>query len=180
MLFLVCAYFFHKTSLVSVTTLHTLAFKVLFFGKKKSLIDAALTDFFAQNNATLYRKELVEKLKKAQNEGALVWIQSSSPDCLVERVANYFLVKHVTATRYGVDEQEKYSHIVEVVDGETKKMRLEEFLKNNVLTFGDVSAYSDSALDLPLLYAVGIPVAVCPDKTLEKIAKRNSWQVMYL
>ena len=39
-------------------------------------------------------------------------------------------------------------------------------------------AYADSASDLPLLRAVGNPVAVNPDVSLSRIARRNRWPVV--
>ncbi|MBI5088710.1 MAG: haloacid dehalogenase-like hydrolase, partial [Actinobacteria bacterium] len=39
-------------------------------------------------------------------------------------------------------------------------------------------AYSDSASDLPMLEAVGHPVAVNPDSKLERIANRRGWPVV--
>jgi hypothetical protein len=38
-------------------------------------------------------------------------------------------------------------------------------------------AYSDSATDLPMLEAVGNPVAVNADKELRKIAEERDWQI---
>jgi len=39
-------------------------------------------------------------------------------------------------------------------------------------------AYSDSESDLPMLRAVGNPVAVNPDKELERIARAEGWRIM--
>lgn len=39
-------------------------------------------------------------------------------------------------------------------------------------------AYSDSASDLPMLEAVGHPVAVNPDAKLERHARRNGWPIV--
>ena len=39
-------------------------------------------------------------------------------------------------------------------------------------------AYSDSESDLPMLRAVGHPVAVNPDRDLERIARAEGWQIM--
>src|SRR5436305_5351749 len=39
-------------------------------------------------------------------------------------------------------------------------------------------AYSDSASDLPMLRAVGHPVAVNPDRELLEVARREGWQVL--
>jgi HAD superfamily hydrolase (TIGR01490 family) len=41
-------------------------------------------------------------------------------------------------------------------------------------------AYSDSESDLPMLRAVGHPVAVNPDGELARIARREGWQVLHL
>jgi HAD superfamily hydrolase (TIGR01490 family) len=39
-------------------------------------------------------------------------------------------------------------------------------------------AYSDSESDLPMLRAVGHPVAVNPDAALERVAREEGWQIM--
>jgi HAD superfamily hydrolase (TIGR01490 family) len=39
-------------------------------------------------------------------------------------------------------------------------------------------AYSDSESDLPMLRAVGHPVAVNPDDELEKVAREEGWEIM--
>lgn len=180
MLSLVCAYFFHKIALVSVQQLHLFSFYVLFLGKKQSDIKLLRTDFFTKNCNTLFRTELVERLKQAQTDNAIVWIQSSSPSFLVDAVADHFAVSHVTATKYAVDQEDRYCHVDEIVDGTLKKKRLEEYITTCNFGLDGVCAYSDSVLDLPLLATVGIPIAVSPDRALEKIAKSNLWEVLHL
>src|SRR5918999_2070374 len=39
-------------------------------------------------------------------------------------------------------------------------------------------AYSDSESDLPMLRAVGHPVAVNPDRELQRVARAEGWQIM--
>ncbi len=39
-------------------------------------------------------------------------------------------------------------------------------------------AYSDSMTDLPMLEAVGHPVAVNPDRELREIAEEKDWQIL--
>jgi HAD superfamily hydrolase (TIGR01490 family) len=41
-------------------------------------------------------------------------------------------------------------------------------------------AYSDSESDLPMLRAVGHPVAVNPDNALERIAREEGWEILHL
>jgi hypothetical protein len=38
-------------------------------------------------------------------------------------------------------------------------------------------AYSDSATDLPMLEAVGHPVAVNPDRELARVARQREWEI---
>ena len=46
------------------------------------------------------------------------------------------------------------------------------------LDLAESSAYSDSYTDLPMLEAVGHPVAVNPDRVLAKVAREREWEVM--
>ena len=46
------------------------------------------------------------------------------------------------------------------------------------IDLGESFAYSDSESDLPMLQAVGHPVAVNPDAELERIARENGWRIM--
>jgi len=39
-------------------------------------------------------------------------------------------------------------------------------------------AYTDAASDLPMLEAVGHPVAVNPDGALERVARAEGWRIM--
>ena len=47
-------------------------------------------------------------------------------------------------------------------------------------TFKDVTFYSDSINDLPLLEAVDFPKAVNPDAMLEKISLERGWEIIDL
>ena len=46
------------------------------------------------------------------------------------------------------------------------------------IDLAESSAYSDSYTDLPMLEAVGHPVAVNPDRVLAKVAREREWEVM--
>ena len=46
------------------------------------------------------------------------------------------------------------------------------------IDLADSYAYSDSESDLPMLRAVGHPVAVNPDGALEKVARAEGWRIM--
>lgn len=62
--------------------------------------------------------------------------------------------------------------------GAGKATAIEEMAAREGIDLAASYAYSDSASDLPMLRAVGHPVAVNPDATLAQIARQESWQVL--
>lgn len=63
--------------------------------------------------------------------------------------------------------------------GEGKVTAIAELARWDGLDLGQCYAYSDSASDLPMLEAVGHPVAVNPDKHLERHARRHAWPIVH-
>jgi HAD superfamily hydrolase (TIGR01490 family) len=63
------------------------------------------------------------------------------------------------------------------VYGEGKAQALRTFAEEKGIDLGQSWAYSDSASDLPMLEAVGHPVAVNPDAELEEVAHREGWEI---
>ena len=63
------------------------------------------------------------------------------------------------------------------VYGEGKAKALRAFAAEKGIDLERSWAYSDSASDLPMLQAVGHPVAVNPDAELEELARRDGWDV---
>jgi len=64
------------------------------------------------------------------------------------------------------------------VYGEGKAEALREVAERAGIDLAASYAYSDSASDLPMLRAVGHPVAVNPDERLERVAREEGWQIM--
>ena len=61
---------------------------------------------------------------------------------------------------------------------EGKVAAIEELAAREGLDLGESFAYSDSESDLPMLRAVGHPVAVNPDRALARVAREEGWRVM--
>lgn len=179
MLHVVFVYFLQKIGIKSMQRLHEVAFRKIFYGKKASELDSEIKTFLEQSE-TLFRVPLLHALRDAQGSGHLVWIQSSSPFCLVAPIATILGIEKVTATEYIVDSTGVYVELGVVVDGEYKKKELVYFLEKNNIKAADVVAYSDSILDLPLLEMVGQPIVVCPDAKLKAQAQMRSWQILDL
>ena len=62
--------------------------------------------------------------------------------------------------------------------GAAKATAIEELARREHLDLSRSFAYSDSASDLPMLRAVGHPVAVNPDAALLRIAREEGWDVL--
>ena len=60
-----------------------------------------------------------------------------------------------------------------------KVTAMEEIARWDGLDLAQCYAYSDSASDLPMLQAVGHPVAVNPDARLARHARANGWPIVH-
>ncbi|MCU1380175.1 MAG: hypothetical protein JWN29_3158, partial [Acidimicrobiales bacterium] len=61
--------------------------------------------------------------------------------------------------------------------GEARAMLMHEYAEAEGLRLEEAIAYADSASDLPMLEAVGFPVAVNPETRLSAIARKRGWLV---
>src|SRR5450631_3255278 len=59
-----------------------------------------------------------------------------------------------------------------------KAQAIQELAEREGIDLAASYAYSDSESDMPMLQAVGHPVAVNPDATLARAARENGWQVL--
>ncbi|MGA2479072.1 MAG: HAD family hydrolase [Spirochaetia bacterium] len=121
----------------------------------------------------------VALVQKLQREGRRVMLATSSLDFIVAPLAEHLGVSGVLATT------------LEFMDGvctgnfvgtpmfrREKKDRVLAFLGGEGVAPQECSFYSDSIYDLPLLEAVGTPVAVNPDIRLRRIARSRGWTII--
>jgi hypothetical protein len=59
-----------------------------------------------------------------------------------------------------------------------KAQAIRELAARHGVDLAESYAYSDSESDLPMLRAVGHPVAVNPDSALERAAREEGWRIM--
>jgi HAD superfamily hydrolase (TIGR01490 family) len=64
------------------------------------------------------------------------------------------------------------------VYGGEKALAIEQLAAREGIDLRASYAYSDSASDLPMLRAVGHPVAVNPDRELARVAREEGWEVL--
>ncbi len=61
--------------------------------------------------------------------------------------------------------------------GETRAQAMIDYAEDNDFDLAEAVAYADSSSDLPMLEAVGFPVAVNPETRLSAIARKRGWLV---
>jgi HAD superfamily hydrolase (TIGR01490 family) len=122
--------------------------------------------------------EALDLMELHRARGRAVYIVSSSPEEVVRPLAERLGPVEVIATRTGVDEQGRYTGEIEFYcAGENKAVAMREAADRRRIDLAASYAYSDSISDLPMLEAVGHPVAVNPDRDLRRIATERAWQV---
>ena len=122
--------------------------------------------------------EALERIRQHQRWGHKVFIVSASPEEVVAPIAQLLGVDEAIATRAELDEAGRYSGATErYVYAEEKVVAMTEVARRDGLDLDHCWAYSDSATDIPMLAAVGHPVAVNPDRELARAARERGWQV---
>ncbi len=121
--------------------------------------------------------DLIEAHRAAGNK---VYLVSASPEEIVEPLAEHLGVDGCIATRAVVDDEGRYTGEMDFYAyGPLKAEAMRELAAAEGFDLDESSAYSDSYTDLPMLEAVGHPVAVNPDRVLAKVAREHGWEVMH-
>ena len=116
--------------------------------------------------------EALDLIEAHRAAGYRVYLVSASPDVIVLPLAAHLGVDGAISSRPLVDEDGRYTY------GPFKAEAMRELAEAEGLDLAESSAYSDSYTDLPMLEAVGHPVAVNPDRVLAKVAREREWEVM--
>jgi HAD superfamily hydrolase (TIGR01490 family) len=114
-------------------------------------------------------------------EGRRVVLATSSLDFIVAPLAEHLGVRDILATTLEFDDGTCTGRVSGLpMFRREKKERVVAYLTSQGAAPKDCSFYSDSIYDLPLLEAIGRPVAVNPDFRLRRIARRRGWPVIDL
>ncbi len=140
----------------------------------RRIVRDALTDVI---DPIIY-DEALGLIREHQAAGRKVFIVSASPEEIVAPLAGYLGVDEAIATRAEIDGDGRYTGRVEFYAyGPYKADAMREAAERDGIDLGASYAYSDSATDLPMLEAVGHPVAVNPDRELARLARARGWEI---
>jgi HAD superfamily hydrolase (TIGR01490 family) len=123
-------------------------------------------------------QEALDVMELHRSEGRRIFIVSSSPEEVVRPLARHFGVSSVIATRAEIGPDGRYTGELEFYAyGEQKAEAMRGIAEQQGIDLAGSYAYSDSITDLPMLEAVGNPVAVNPDRELRREAEERDWQI---
>ncbi len=134
----------------------------------------------------IYDEEMADKIwsgtlalaQQHLDAGQRVWLVTATPVELATIIARRL---HLTGALGTVAEAVDGSYtgrlIGDVLHGPAKAQAVIELAAREGLELAKCSAYSDSINDMPLLSAVGRPVAVNPDSALRAEARDHEWEI---
>jgi len=110
--------------------------------------------------------------------GQRVWLVTAAPAELASLLARRLGLTGALGTVSEIKDGVYTGRLVgEPLHGPAKAEAIRALAEQEGLDLTQCSAYSDSANDLPMLTAVGHPVAVNPDGRLRKVARQEGWEV---
>jgi HAD superfamily hydrolase (TIGR01490 family) len=126
----------------------------------------------------LYR-EVLEEAYGHQDAGRPVYIVTAASQELAEVLAHVLVLDGGIGMRSEVRDgvyTGKPAGPFTYRDGKAEAIR--EIAERDGIDLAESYAYSDSESDLPMMRAVGHPVAVNPDRVLERVARAEGWRIM--
>jgi HAD superfamily hydrolase (TIGR01490 family) len=124
--------------------------------------------------------EMLAEVHSHQDAGRATVIVSAAGSGIVETLARVLDMDAGIGTPYAVGEDGRFNGELDgpFMYGRGKEEAIERFAAEHGVDLASSWAYSDSASDLPMLRAVGNPVAVNPDDALARVAREEGWRVM--
>ena len=113
------------------------------------------------------------------DSGYTFWVgEGDPPEEVVRPLARHFGVSGVIATRAQVGPDNRYTGELEFyAHGQQKADAIRALADRDDIDLLGCYAYTDSITDVPMLEAVGHPVAVNPDKDLRHVANEREWEI---
>ena len=147
-------------------------------GWDRDEIEALVSETVNEVVTPLVYAEALAIMEDHRGAGRRVVVISASPEEIVRPLCRHLGIDDVIATRAEVDEEGRYTGELELYAyGPGKAAAMREMAEKEGLDLEASYAYSDSITDLPMLEAVGHPVAVNPDATLRAIAEERGWPI---
>lgn len=146
-------------------------------GAPVAQIDEDAAELFSALIITKSFPAAIRRVREHRAAGHRTILITGALDFAVKPLAPLF--DEVIAARLGVSDRGTYTGELTTVPptGETRAQILTDYCAAEGLDPQESVAYADSTSDLPLLEAVGFPVAVNPETRLAALARKRGWLV---
>ncbi len=113
-------------------------------------------------------------------QGRLVVIVSASPEEIVTPLSRFLGADECIASRARVDDEGRYTGKMQFYAfGPFKAEAMDSLAAERGIDLAASYAYTDSYTDLPMLEVVGHPVAVNPDRVLNRYAREHEFEILH-
>jgi HAD superfamily hydrolase (TIGR01490 family) len=146
-------------------------------GWEQNQVESIVRDTLTHVMEPHYYLEALDLIELHRAHGRKVFIVSSSPEEVVRPLSERLGPVEVIATRAKIVDGKYTGELEFYCFGEGKADAIRERAQAEGIDLSRSFAYSDSITDLPMLEAVGHPVAVNPDRDLRREAERRGWQI---
>jgi HAD superfamily hydrolase (TIGR01490 family) len=146
-------------------------------GWEQEKVRQVVTEVLEEVISPLIYAEALGLMHDHRAAGRLIVIVSSSPEEIVEPMAHMLAVDRFIATRPKVVDGLYTGELDFYAYGPQKAEAIEKLAAELDIALEGSFAYSDSTTDLPMLSAVGHPVAVNPDRALRRLAIDKGWAI---
>jgi alcohol-forming fatty acyl-CoA reductase len=136
----------------------------------RSLAEASLSDLFLRRLAAA----AVRRIRQHRDAGHTIVFITGALDFIISPIAG---LADITVTARLAEREGVFTGDLErpPLVGEARASWLRDYARAHDVDLTSCYAYADSMSDLPLLEAVGNPVAVNPDVSLTRIARKRRW-----
>ena len=149
-------------------------------GVAEKEIDGRIATFYADDIKDLYRPGGLEALEAHRGRGDKVVLLSSASIYLGRFVKDALDLDDILCSELEVDPSGRYTGEpkLPLCYGPGKRVLGERFVEQHGETLEDATFYTDSMSDMPMMEAVGHPVAVNPDPRLRRAANKRGWPIV--
>ncbi len=125
--------------------------------------------------------DMVSLMRQSRREGLRQVLVTGAIDTITRPLAAYLEVDDWVANRLEINSvgEATGNLLPPVLAGPEKAAWIREYADAHDLDLSRCHAYADSASDIPMLCAVGHPVAVNPDAQLKATADAHGWPVLW-
>jgi HAD superfamily hydrolase (TIGR01490 family) len=169
----------YQRDLVSMQTMTELCMRYYIGREMQPIIDGS-PEFYEKWLKPHLSKAMLAKMKEHREAGHALVLLTASLDYLMRPVFEDLGFDHLLCSTLEIDEKGRGTGrtIGPVLLGDQKRRAAMELSEKEGFDLALSYAYADHHSDIPLLEAVGRPVAVRPTRPLWKLAQKRQWQII--